>query len=50
VSLRWLGPERLQVTYAAGAEEFLRVDRFGRIRIEYRVYGEPWTEPDPRSS
>jgi hypothetical protein len=37
VSLRWLGPERLEVTYEAGAEEFLRVDRLGAIKVDYRL-------------
>lgn len=37
VGLRWLGPKWLEVAYSAGAEEFLRVDRFRGIRIEYRV-------------
>jgi hypothetical protein len=50
IDLRWAGPQRLEVTYAAGAEEFLRVDRLGGISIDYRVVaatGLPGAKPSP---
>lgn len=37
VGVRWLGPDRLQITFAAGAEEFLRLNRFSGATVEYRV-------------